>query len=107
MEGITRLERAEEHFSNPENYEHLYARGEDDAELNPDATKIETDHFDVSKAECSGGDLDKIDAWTLLNLEQLDCGGDDNKEKCLCIVNFSLQAMVGNPLWVCQPCGHW
>ena len=29
------------------------------------------------------------------------------QEVCLCGAQFSLQALVGTPLWICEPCGMW
>ena len=79
MKPMTRSERAEEHFSNPEDFEHLYARGEDDESPPSVLTKPEMDFFQVSRQDCMVNFAKEIDNWTLFDPKEMDCGADLNK----------------------------
>ena len=75
-----------------------------------------------------------MEDWDLVDVKDLKCGSDTDKvtmityskfkilkiirpkyfetfdtlqEVCLCGAQFSLQALVGTPLWICEPCEMW
>ena len=80
MKPMTRSERAEQHFSNPELHEHLYARGENDDEAPPpEIINPEMDFFQVSKKDCTSNYAQAIDGWELFDPKKMDCGEDKNK----------------------------
>jgi len=104
--AVTRRERRHEHFANPHLHAHLYARDKDDSNPPPELTAPAWDFFKVSKSDCHTG-WGKMEDWDLVDVKNLKCESDTNKEVCLCGAQFSLQALVGTPLWICEPCEMW
>jgi hypothetical protein len=72
----------------------------------PEILEPEMDFFDVSKDDCENK-ADEIDDWHLVDTTSADCGDHSSNDKCFCGAIFSVQALVGDPIWVCRPCFEW
>ena len=75
LDAITRRERAEDYFFNPEN-EHLHARDEDDSNPPPEVTEPSWDFFKVSQDDCNTKWSKEMDGWELFDVKSLDCPED-------------------------------
>jgi len=106
LEAITRREAMDEKFLNPELHHHLLARDKDDTNVPPQVTEPQWEFYEVSQMDCNSG-WANMNNWNLFKLEDIDCSQDPAKSVCLCGAQFSLQALVGVPMWICQRCDSW
>ena len=69
--------------------------------------QFDVDMFDVSKEKCTGEDWgEHIDSWDIVGheLDEAECGAHYDAFRCLCRAYFSLEAIMGAPHYICEPC---
>ena len=78
LDAITRREAQEEHFSNPELHQHLYARDQDDTNAPPEITEPSWEFYEVSQMDCNAG-WSNMNNWQLYDINDLKCNEDPSK----------------------------
>jgi len=107
IDAITRREAIDDHFSDLEVQQRLYAKSEDDENPPPEVTNPKWEFYQVTKIECQSG-WSNMDAWEMADMTALgDCSDYGDNAVCFCGAQFSLQALIGVPLWICQHCDQW
>jgi len=107
LNAVTRREAIDDHFSDSEVQERLYAKSEDDENPPPEVTNPKWEFYQVTKIECQSG-WSNMDTWEMADMSALgDCSEYGDKAVCFCGAQFSLQALIGVPLWICQHCDQW
>ena len=73
IDAITRREAIDDHFSDLEVQQRLYAKSEDDENPPPEVTNPKWEFYQVTKIECQSG-WSNMDAWEMADMTALgDC----------------------------------
>jgi len=107
IDAITRREAIDDHFSDLEVQERLSAKSEDDTNPPPEITNPKWEFYQVTKMECQSG-WSNMERWEMADMSSLgDCSEYGDRDICFCAAQFSLQALIGVPIWICQHCDTW